>query len=51
MNKHSNKYAISAKRIHLHQTSTTRYVKGTAIRRGRKRVRERGTQVPRGENE
>ena len=31
-------------RIHLHQTGTTRYAKGTAIR-GRIRMRERGTQV------
>ena len=28
-----------------HQTSTARYAKGTTIRRGRKRVRERETQV------
>ena len=30
-----------AKRIHLHQTSTSRYAKGTALRRGSKTVRER----------
>ena len=33
------------KESHLHQTSTARYAKGTALRRGRKRVRERGTQI------
>ena len=34
-------------RIYLHQTNITRGVKGTALRRGRKRVRERerGKQV------
>ena len=37
-----------SKRIHLHQTGTARYTKGTALRRGRKRVRERGTQVQKG---
>ena len=37
-----------AKRIHLHQTRIARYAKGSALRRGRKRVRERGTQVQRG---
>ena len=29
-----------AKRMHLHQTSSARHVKGTALRRGRKKVRE-----------
>ena len=37
-----------AERIHLHQTSSARYAKETAIKTGRKRVRERGTQVQRG---
>ena len=36
-----------AKRIQLHQTSTARYAKGTAVRRGRKTVKEKGTQVHR----
>ena len=35
----------NAESIHLHQTSTARYAKGMALRKGRKRVRERGTQV------
>ena len=35
----------NSKRIHLHQTSSARDAKGTALRKGRKRVRERGTQV------
>ena len=30
-----------SKRIHLHQTSSARYAKGTALRKGRKRERER----------
>ena len=38
-----------SKRIHLYQTSSARdakgTLKGTALRKGRKRVRERGTQV------
>ena len=38
-----------SKRIQLHQTSSARdakgTLKGTALRKGRKRVRERGTQV------
>ena len=32
-------------KIYLHQTRTARYAKGTALRKGRKRMRERGTQV------
>ena len=32
-----------AKRIHLHQTSPARDAKGTALRKGRKRERERNT--------
>ena len=32
-----------SKRIHLHQTSSARDAKGTALRRGRKRERERNT--------
>ena len=38
-------------RIHLHQTSPTRFTKKTTIRRERKGVKERGTQVQRGKNE
>ena len=34
-----------AERIHLDQTRTVRYSKGTALRKGRKRVRERRTEV------
>ena len=34
-------------RIHLLQTSTARDAKGTALRRGRKTVREKGTKVHR----
>ena len=34
-----------SKRIHLHQPSSARDAKGTALRKGRKRERERGTQV------
>ena len=30
-----------AERIHLHQTSSARYAKGTALRKGIKRLRER----------
>ena len=36
-----------AKRIHVHQTSTARYAKGTALRRGRKTVKEKGTTAQR----
>ena len=32
-----------SKRIHLHQTSTVRDAKGTALRKGRKRERQRNT--------
>ena len=32
-----------SKRIHFHQTSSARDVKGTALRKGRKRERERNT--------
>ena len=31
------------KKIHLHQTSSARDAKGTALRKGRKRERERNT--------
>ena len=34
-----------SKRIQLHQTSSARDAKGTALRKGRKRERKRGTQV------
>ena len=32
-----------SKRIHFHQTNSARDVKGTALRKGRKRERERNT--------
>ena len=32
-----------SKRIHFHQTRSARDVKGTALRKGRKRERERNT--------
>ena len=32
-----------SKRIHLHQTSSARDAKGTALRKGRKREREKNT--------
>ena len=32
-----------SKRIHLHQTSSARDAKGTALRKGRKRERQRNT--------
>ena len=32
-----------SKRIYLHQTSSARDAKGAAVRKGRKRERERGT--------
>ena len=34
---------MKSKRIHLHQTSSARHAKGTALRKGRKRERERNT--------
>ena len=34
-----------SKRIYLHQTSSARDAKGAAVRKGRKRERERGTQI------
>ena len=42
-----------SKRIHLHQASSARDAKGTALRKGRKRQRERerGTQVQKNGNE
>ena len=42
-----------SKRIHLHQTSSARDAKGTALRKGRKTVRERerGIQVRKNGNE
>ena len=33
----------NSKRIHLHQTSSARDAKGTALRKGRKRDREKNT--------
>ena len=40
-----------AKRIHVLQTSITRHAKGIALEdEGKKRERERGTQVQRGNN-
>ena len=39
------------KRIHLHQTSIARHAKGAAVRKGRKRERERRTQVQNISNE
>ena len=40
-----------SKRIYLHQTSFARDAKGTALRKGRKRERERGTQAGKNGNE
>ena len=40
-----------SKRIHLHQTSTARDAKGTALRKERKREKERRTQVQKISNE
>ena len=40
-----------SKRIYLHQTSSARHAKGAAVRKGRKRERERRTQVKRIGNE
>ena len=40
-----------ANRIHLCQTSSARDAKGTALRKKRKRERERGTQVQTNGNE
>ena len=40
-----------SKRIYLHQMSSARDAKGIALRKGRKRVRERGTQVQKNGNE
>ena len=40
-----------SKRIYLHQTSSARDAKGTALRKGRKREKERRTQVQRIGNE
>ena len=40
-----------SKRIHFHQTSSARDAKGTALRKGRKRERERNTQVGKKGNE
>ena len=40
-----------SKRIHLHQNSSARDAKGTALRKGRKREREGGTQVQKNGNE
>ena len=40
-----------SKRIHLHQTSTARDAKGTALRKERKREKERTTQVQKISNE
>ena len=40
-----------AKRIHFHQTSSARDAKRTALRKGRKREKERGTQAGKNGNE
>ena len=40
-----------SKRIYLHQTSSARDAKGVAVRKGRKRERERRTQVQKIGNE
>ena len=40
-----------SKRIHLHQTSSARHVKRTALRKGRKREMQRRTQVQKNSNE
>ena len=40
-----------SKRIYLHQTSSVRDAKGAAVRKGRKREKERRTQVQRIDNE
>ena len=40
-----------SKRIHLHQTSSARDAKGTAVTKGRKREKERRTQVQKINNE
>ena len=40
-----------SKRIQLHQTSSARDAKGTALKKGRKRERKRGTQVQKISNE
>ena len=40
-----------SKRIHFHQTSTARDAEGAAVRIGRKRKRERATQVQKIGNE
>ena len=39
-----------SKRIHCHKTSSARDAKGTALRKGRKRERKRGTWVQKIEN-
>ena len=39
------------KKIHLHQTSSARDAKWTALRKGRKKEREGGTQVQKNGNE
>ena len=40
-----------SKRIYLHQTSSARDAKGTALRKGRKRERERNTGMKKNGNE
>ena len=40
-----------SKRIQLHQTSSAREAKRTALRKGRKREKERGTKVGKNSNE
>ena len=42
---------MKSKRIYLHETSSARDAKGTAVRKGRKREKERRTQVQRIGNE
>ena len=39
-----------SERIHVHQSSSERDAKGTALRKGRKRVTERGTQLQKNGN-
>ena len=41
----------NSERIHPHQNNSARDAKWTALRKGRKRVRERGTQVQKNGNE
>ena len=47
LNSNGRQNKVSQQRIHLHQTSTARYAKGTALRKGRKRAIESGTHAQR----